>query len=145
MKKNIVTSFKIVCFATFFIEETDGHAVITCILTVPNHVLSSMQDRLLQLIQLMLYQEKRNVGLVITNKFIGYNITLNNKSIEGYKSIYWFQHTRVVTIIARLILHFPGSTPSSSYSNWSKYGYHTFLSEEPRNDVINLESQSTYY
>ncbi len=49
--------------------------------------MSNMQDRLLQLMQLIQYRHVSSFSTVITNHFIGEDFFLKNPSIDGYKAM----------------------------------------------------------
>jgi hypothetical protein len=49
---NVLKSFHLHSFVTFY-AVSDSNTVVTCSLTTRHHILSNMQDRLLQLLQLM--------------------------------------------------------------------------------------------
>jgi hypothetical protein len=49
---NVLTSFHLHSFVTFYLD-SDSNTVLTCSLTTRHHILSNMQDCLLQLLQLM--------------------------------------------------------------------------------------------
>ena len=50
-------------------------------------MMSNMQDRLLQLMQLIQYCHVSPFSTVITNHFIGKGFCLENPSIDGYKAM----------------------------------------------------------
>ncbi len=49
---NVLTSFYLHSFFTFY-TDSDSNTVVTCSLTTRHHILSNMQDCLMQLLQLM--------------------------------------------------------------------------------------------
>jgi hypothetical protein len=51
-KSNVLTSFHLHSFVTFY-TDSDSNAVVTCSLTTRHQILSNMQDHLMQLLQLM--------------------------------------------------------------------------------------------
>jgi hypothetical protein len=51
-KSNVLTSFHPQSFVTFYMD-SDSNTVVTCTLTTRHHILSNMQDCLMQLLQLM--------------------------------------------------------------------------------------------
>jgi hypothetical protein len=51
-ENNVLTSFHLECFVTFY-THSDSNTVVTCSLTTGHHILSNMQNWLLQLLQLM--------------------------------------------------------------------------------------------
>jgi hypothetical protein len=66
---NVLNSFHIHSFAVFYTDKKEG-TIVTCILTSRNHILSNMQDRILQLMQLIQFRSNGNFQTAITNKFI---------------------------------------------------------------------------
>ena len=56
---NVLNSFHIHSFAVFYSDEKKG-TIVTCILTSRNHILSNMQDRVLQLMQLIQFKSNGN-------------------------------------------------------------------------------------
>ncbi len=52
---NVLNFFHIVSFAVFYTDKKEG-TIVTCILTSRVHILSNMQDRILQLIQLIQFR-----------------------------------------------------------------------------------------
>jgi hypothetical protein len=82
----IVDSFRLHSFAVFYtINRKD--TIVTCILTARNHILSNMQDRVLQLMQLIQYQNNSSFSTSITNHFIGVDVQLSKISLNGYESM----------------------------------------------------------
>ena len=82
----IVDSFHLHSFAVF--HTINGkHTIVTCILTARNHILSNMQDRVLQLMQLIQYRNYSTFSTSITNHFIGVDVQLSKISMNGYESM----------------------------------------------------------
>jgi hypothetical protein len=54
---------------------------------ITNHIMSNMQDRLLQLMQLIQYPHVSLFSTIITNHFIGEEFCLGQTSIDGYKAM----------------------------------------------------------
>jgi hypothetical protein len=82
----IVDSFHLHSFAVFHtINGKD--TIVTCILTARNHMLSNMQDRVLQLMQLIQYRNISTFSTSITNHFIGVDVQLSKISLNGYESM----------------------------------------------------------
>ncbi len=61
--------------------------IVTCIVTARNHILSNMQDRVLQLMQLIQYMTYETFSTSITNHFIGVDVQLSKISLNGYESM----------------------------------------------------------
>ena len=74
--------------SSYVIFKTDckrENMVVVCTLTSRHHVLSNMQDRLLQLIQIFQYfHEKIKFQLIITNEDVGKDISLDHYSRDAY-------------------------------------------------------------
>ncbi len=60
---------------------------MTCILTERNQILSNMQDRLLQILQLIQYPHVSSFSTVITNEFIEEDFYQCQHSMEGYEAM----------------------------------------------------------
>ena len=69
-KGTLLTSFHIHSFVVFH-TDLQKHTIVACILTSRNHIMSNMQDQLLQLVQLIQYCHTSSFSTIITNKFIG--------------------------------------------------------------------------
>ncbi len=59
---------------------------MTCILTAQIHIMSNMQDCLLQLMQLIQYCHVSLFSTVITNHFIGEDFYLSQHSMDCYEA-----------------------------------------------------------
>ena len=81
---NIVDAFHLHSFAVFHITKGKD-TVVTCMLTARNHILSNMQDRVLQVMQLIQYQNHSTFSTTITNNFIGVDVQLSKMSLNGYE------------------------------------------------------------
>ncbi len=117
------------CHSTFtvllFYNEEGPSTIVTCLLTARNHILLNMQDRILQIVQLIQYRISQLFSMVITNNFIGEEVTLDENSVCGYKMTGFkpigedeeskFSHKSVRCQYHFLFL--------DSYS-WAKYGHH---------------------
>ncbi len=64
-----LTSFHIHSFVVFH-TDLQKNTIVTCILTAQNHIMSNMQDCLLQLMQLIQHCHMSSFSTVITNHFI---------------------------------------------------------------------------
>jgi hypothetical protein len=78
---NVLMSFHLHSFATFYMD-SDSNTVATCSLTTRHHILSNMQDCLIQLLQLMQFWKTESFAVSLTNKVIGLNVNLNQNSID---------------------------------------------------------------
>jgi hypothetical protein len=80
-----LTSFHIHSFVVFH-TDLQKNTIVTCTLTSQNHMKSSMQDQLLQLMQLIQYCYVSLFSIVITNHFIGEEFCIGQTSINGYEA-----------------------------------------------------------
>jgi hypothetical protein len=46
-----------------------------------------MQDHLMQLLQLMQFWKVESFSVILTNKFIGSDVIINQDSIDGYEAL----------------------------------------------------------
>ncbi len=84
-KQGYLSSFHPVSFVVFRTDLYSSSKVAICTLTTRNHIQSNLQDRLLQLVQIYQYQaHKTNFLTIISNYFVGVDITLNYSSCFGY-------------------------------------------------------------
>ncbi len=82
-KGTLLTSFHIHSFVVFH-TDLQKNTIVTCILTSRNHIMSNMQDCLLQLMQLIQYCYVSLFSTVITNEFIGEEFYPIPNSLDGY-------------------------------------------------------------
>jgi hypothetical protein len=85
-KGTLLTSFHIHSFVVFN-TDLQKNIIVTCILTSRNHIMSNMQDHLLQLMQLIQYCYVSLFSTVITNEFIGEEFYPSTNSIDGYEAM----------------------------------------------------------
>ncbi len=85
-KGTLLTSFHIHSFVVFH-TDLQKNTIVTCTLTSRNHMMSNMQDPLLQLMQLIQYHHVSLFSIVITNKIIGEEFCLGQTSINGYEAM----------------------------------------------------------
>jgi hypothetical protein len=86
-KKGILlTSFHIHTFVLFH-TDLQKNTIVTFILTSLNHIMSNMQDFLLQLMQLIQYCHVFSFSTVITNHFIGEEFYLSPNSQDGFAAM----------------------------------------------------------
>jgi hypothetical protein len=85
-KSNILTSFHLHSFVTFY-TDSDSNTVVTCSLTTRHHILSNMQDHLLQLLQLMQFWKVDFFAVGLTSKIIGSDVKINQDSIHRYEGL----------------------------------------------------------
>jgi hypothetical protein len=79
-------SFHIHSFVVFH-TDLQKRTIVTCTLTSRSHIMSNMQNQLLQLMQLIQYRHVSLFSTVITNHFIGDDFCLGQTSINGYKAM----------------------------------------------------------
>jgi hypothetical protein len=65
-KSNVLTSFHLHSFVTFY-TDLDSNTIVTCSLTTRHHILSNMQDHLMQLLQLMQFWKVESFAVSLTN------------------------------------------------------------------------------
>ncbi len=83
---NVLTSFHLYNFITFYMD-SDFNTVVTCSLTTRHHILSNMQDCLIQLLQLKQFGKTEPFSLKLTNTVIGSDVKINQDSIHGYMGL----------------------------------------------------------
>ncbi len=81
-----MTSFHLECFVTFY-TDSDSSTDVTCSLTTRHHILSNMQDWLLQSLQLMQFWKTRSFSRKLTNTVLGSEVMINQDSINGYMGL----------------------------------------------------------
>ncbi len=102
---------------------------VVCTLTSRHHILSNMQDQLLQLLQIFQYlHHKIKFWLLITNNFVGDDVTLQYWSWLAYSSMGF--DTSTLTQDCNNMVFFGIKTdypiPMFQYGDlftWAKYGY----------------------
>jgi hypothetical protein len=67
--------------------DLDSNTVVTCSLTTKHHILSNMQDCIIQLLQLMKFWKTESFSLSLTNTVIGSDVKTNQDSIHGYMGL----------------------------------------------------------
>jgi hypothetical protein len=90
--------------------------------------MSNMQDRLLQLMQLIQYRHVSLFSTIITNHFIGEELWLGQTSIDGYEAI-GFDVTQLTQDEEQSLFTIKTNmpTPRLVYGDsfqWAKYGHH---------------------
>jgi hypothetical protein len=85
-KSNVLTLFHLHSFVTLYMD-SDSNTVVTCLLTTRHHILSNMQDRLMQLLQLMHFWKVESFAVSLINKNIGSDVKINQDSIDGYEGL----------------------------------------------------------
>jgi hypothetical protein len=85
-KSNVLTQFYLHSFVTFYMD-SDSNTDVTCTLTTRHHILSNMQDHLMQSLQLMQFWKVESLAVSLTNKIIGSDVIINQDSIDGYEGL----------------------------------------------------------
>ncbi len=67
--------------------DSDSNTVVTCSLTTRHHILSTMQDCFIQLLQLMQFWKTESFSLNLTNTVIGSDVKITQDSIHGYMGL----------------------------------------------------------
>ncbi len=145
---NVLKYFHIHSFAVFYTDKQKC-TIVTCILTSRNHILSNMQDHVLQLMQLIQFRSNGNFQTAITNKFIRHDIVLNKISQNGYESM-GFDTTPLTQDTEQDLFtiktHHPIPLPPYyDHYTWAKYGHHILPSTISLNAMENFQTHSTYH
>jgi len=144
---NVLNSFHIHSFAVFYSDEKEG-TIVTCILTSRNHILSNMQDRVLQLMQLIQFKSNGNFRTAITNKLIGHDVVLDKLSRNGYESMGFdisslIQDKEQDSFTIKTQYPIPLAFYMYRYT-WAKYGHRILPSTISLNQIENLQTHSLY-
>ncbi len=144
---NVLNSFHIHSFAAFYTNEKEG-TIVTCILTSRNHILSNMQDHVLQLMKLIQFKSNGNFQTAITNKFIGHDVMLDKISLNGYESM-GFDISSLIQgkeqDLFTIKTHYPIPLAFYMYCyTWAKYGHHILPSTILLNQIENLQTHGLY-
>ncbi len=85
---NYLIRFHLSSFVIFWTDLKYSNTVVVCTLTSRHHILSNMQDRLLQLIQIFQYLHHNiEFQFLITNKVVGDDVTLQYWSRLAYSTM----------------------------------------------------------
>jgi hypothetical protein len=104
------------------------NTIVICILTSRNHIMSNMQDQLLQLMQLIQYCHVSLFSTIITNHFIGEEFCIGQTSINGYEAM-GFDVTQLTQDEEQSLFTIMPDMPipmlmyGDSFQ-WAKYGHH---------------------
>jgi hypothetical protein len=101
---------------------------VTYILTEGTHILSNMQDWLLQIMQFIQYPHVSSVSTVITNELIGEDFYLSQHSMDGYEAM-GFDVTKLTQDVEQSIFTIKTNMPIpvlvyGDAFQWAKYGHH---------------------
>ncbi len=143
----MLNSFHVVSFAVFYTDEKES-TIVTCILTSRNHILSNMQDHILQLMQLIQFRGNGNFQTAITIKFIGHDVVIDKISRNGYESMGFdasplTQDKEQDLFTIKTCYPIPLALYSDCYT-WAKYGRHILPSTISLDRIENLQTHSLY-
>ncbi len=85
-KSTLLTLFHIHSLVVFH-TDLQKNTIVTYIFTAQNHIMSNMQDWLLQIMRLIQYPHVSLFSTVITNHFIGEDFYLSQHSMDGYEAM----------------------------------------------------------
>ncbi len=126
-KGTLLTSVHIHSLVVFH-TDLQKNTIVTCILTARNHIVSNMQDRLLQIMQLIQYPHVSLFSTVITNEFIGEDFYLSQHSMDGYEAMELDVIQLTQDVEQRLLtIETNMPIPMLVYGDafrWEKYGHH---------------------
>jgi hypothetical protein len=94
IQHNVVTGFHIHSYALYYTQNIALESkpakttVVICAHTSQIHILSMMQDRVFQLMQLLQHDVTGDFSISLTNQFIGIDVVLNDSSISGSERDY---------------------------------------------------------
>jgi hypothetical protein len=125
-KGTLLTSFHIHSFVVFH-TDLQKKTIVTCIFTAQNHIISNMQDRLLQLMQLIQYHHVSLFSTVITNHFIGGYFNLSQHSLDcfeamGFDVTHSTQDEEQSLFTIKIKMPIPMLVYGDSFQ-WAKYGH----------------------
>jgi hypothetical protein len=129
-KGTLLTSFHIHSFVVFH-TDLQKNTIVTCNFTTRNHIMSNMQDQLLQLVQLIQYPHVSLFSTIITNHFIGEEFCIGQTSINGYEAM-GIDVTQSTQDKEQSLFTIKTDMPISTlvYGDsfqWAKYGHHILL------------------
>ena len=143
-KTGVLVSFHIHSCAVF--HALGRCTIVSCLLTTRHHILSNMQDRILQLVQLVQYRSNESFSLSITNEHVGYNVLLDTHSKNCYKTLGFdtsFRNDDSQHFIITTELPIPFHSHGNTYS-WAKYGHHILPPSVSLSGLTNVEIDVTY-
>ncbi len=132
---NVLTLFHLHKFVTFY-TDSDSNTVVTFSLTTRHHILSNMQDCLIQLLQLMQFWKNESFSLKLTNIIIGSDVKIDQDSIHGYIGLGFDMSNfnedgsdDVYTFGISMSIHMVQYCDSFT---WPKYSRHLFPNDLPK-------------
>ncbi len=111
-----------------FHTDLQVNTIVMCILTARNHIMSNMQDHVLQVMQSIQYCHVSSFSTVITNHFIGDVFYLSQHSMDGYEAM-GFDVTQSTQDEEQSLFKLKTNMPipmlvyGDSFQ-WEKYGHH---------------------
>jgi hypothetical protein len=133
-EKNYLTRFHPSAFVIYKTDTSFNNTVVVLTMTSRHHILSNMQDRLLQLVQIIQYVMKQvNFHLIISNEYVP-NVTLNYDSRVSYESMGFDASslTQDGSSIGAFEIKTDYPIPMVQYGDrytWAKYGSMLYLQE----------------
>ncbi len=126
-KGTLLTSFHIHSLVVFH-TDLQKNKIVTCILTAQNHIMSNMQDGLLQIMQLIQYPHVLSFSPVITNEFIGEDFYVSQHSIDSYEAM-GFNVTQFTQDVEQSLFTIKTNMPIpmlvyGDFFQWAKYVHH---------------------
>ncbi len=126
-KSTLLTSFHIHSLVVFH-TDLQKNTIVTFILTARNHILSNMQDWLLQIMQSIQYPHVSSFFTIITNHFIGEDFYLSQHSMDGYEAME-FDVTQLTQNVEQSLFTIKTNMPipmlvHEDSFQWEKYGHH---------------------
>ena len=138
IQHNVVTGLHIHSFALYYTQnmvlesKPTNTTVVICALTSRIHILSMMQDRVFQLLQLLQHDVTGDYSISLTNQFIGTDVVLNDLSISGYEDMGFNVKSMTQDVHqGQFTINTEDPIPLMSYSDrftWAKYGHFILFS-----------------
>ena len=142
IEQDVVTGLHIHSCALYYTHGGDSKTtIVICAITSRIHILSMMQDRVFQLVQLLQYDVTRGYSITLTNQFIGTDVILNDTSMSGYESMGFNTKSMMQDVEqGQFTITVDNPIPLMPYSDrftWAKYGHHILYSGIiPTNDSV---------
>jgi hypothetical protein len=130
-------------FVTFY-TDSDSNTVVTCSLTTRHHILSNMQDHLVQLLQLMQFWKNESFSLSLTNTIIGSDVKIKQDFIHGYMGL-GFDMSNFNEDGSDDVYTFGISMPICMVQyhdsfTWSKYSHCLFPNNLPKMTILEMSN-----
>ena len=133
IQDKVLKAFHIHSFALYYMQnmrlssKETSTTVVICVLTSRIHIRSMMQDRVLQLLQLLQHEDTQDYSMSLTNQFIGTDVILNDSSKAGYWSMGFNVESMTQDIVqGQFTINTDYPIPLMPYSDrytWAKYGH----------------------